>query len=507
MTESTHTTVPTAGSLIGGRYRLDELAGTGGMAQVWAATDTVLARRVAVKILHPHLRSDEGLLRRFRQEGRLSARLTDPNIVGVFDTVATPDADAIVMELVEGSTLRRLLDESGRLSAELVVDIGCRVADALDVAHRNDLTHRDIKPANILLCADGGVKVADFGIAKTGDLDDLTRDGTLLGTATYLAPEQLRGAPTDGRTDLYSLGVVLYEAVCGRPPFTGDTEAARAIQRLHHIPTPPHRVVPGVPQALSRCIMHALERDPSRRPATAGEFRAELADSLEPTAPQVGLGAGSAAIVRRAPGRRCHARRRTPRRSRLGVAVVFMLIGGSLALIAALLQDEVITGGRPPTTSAATASTSGKLVIPVLDISTFDPAGTGAPGENDDRVGAVIDDDPTTAWRTERYRRRDFATKPGVGLLLELPSTARLQTIELDSPSRGWSAAAYVLDKAPTAAPSTPPASSLDDIKGSASFSLEGRRGRHILVWITGLGEGPPRFHVEIAGVRVIGDP
>lgn len=504
MTESTHTTVPTAGSLIGGRYRLDELAGTGGMAQVWAATDTVLGRRVAVKLLHPHLRSDDALLQRFRQEGRLSARLTDPSIVGVFDTVATADADAIVMEYVEGTTLRRLLDQRGRLDPETVVDIGCRIADALDVAHRNDLTHRDIKPANILVCDDGAVKVADFGIAKTNDLDDLTRDGTLLGTATYLAPEQLRGVRTDGRADLYSLGVVLYEAICGKPPFTGDTEAARAMQRLHQAPTPPHRVVPGVPPALSRCVMHVLERDPDRRPASAGEFRAELADSLEPTAPQPAP--PTTPVVRRAPGRREPIRRHQPRRSRLGVAVLVMLVGGSLALIAALLQGDPPPSSGSPVRPAGSSSTAAAPDLPILSVTTFDPQGTGEPGENDERVATTHDGDPLTAWRTERYNQRDFGTKRGVGLLVQVEGAGRLRSLHVDSPNSGWDAEVHLLDEHPKGAPTGEPVAHEEGVQGSASFPLGGKRGKFVLLWITRLSEDAPRFHLDVGELRLRGE-
>jgi serine/threonine-protein kinase len=507
VTESTHAGTPTVGSLVAGRYRLEELAGTGGMAQVWAATDTVLGRRVAIKILHQHLRGDAHLLRRFRQEGMLSARLTDPNIVGIYDTVSTDDVDAIVMEYVEGRTLRRRLDEEGRLDPETVVDIGCRVADALDVAHRNGLTHRDIKPANILLCDDGAVKVADFGIAKTGDVTDLTRDGTLVGTATYLAPEQLSGAPTDGRADLYSLGVVLYECLCGRPPFHGENETARAMQRLHAVPIAPHRVALGVSPALSQCVMHVLERDPDRRPGSAGEFRAELADCLEPTSPGIVVPDPTAptARVRRAPGRREPRPRRAPRRSRLGTGVLLLLVGGAVALIVALAVDQQASqggaGGRPTTVGTA-------VDLPVAAVADFDPEGSGTPGENHAQVGRAHDGDPATAWRTESYDDQSFGTKSGVGLQVRLAATASLDQLVVTSPSHGWSAEVYVLDAPATGPPSGAPAASLADLAaGDVHFRLGGARGSTVLLWITRLGDSAGRHSVSISELTLRGSP
>src|SRR3954463_12314876 len=204
------------GRVINGRYRLDRLVASGGMAQVWDATDEVLARRVAVKVLHPHLAADESFVARFRREAVAAARLSHPSIVSIYDTCSDDGCEAIVMELVDGSTLRELLDERKWLEPGQAVTIIAEVADALETAHRGGVVHRDVKPANILLSSDGRVLVADFGIAKAGAAD-LTTTNTTLGTAKYLAPEQVEGNPVDGRADVYALGVVLYETLCGRP--------------------------------------------------------------------------------------------------------------------------------------------------------------------------------------------------------------------------------------------------------------------------------------------------
>jgi serine/threonine protein kinase len=242
LTQGSQAAAGLAGTTLCGRYRLDHLIGSGGMAQVWEATDAVLGRKVAVKVLHPHLGVDEAFVRRFRQEAIAAARLNNPGIVGVYDTCTDGGHEAIVMELLDATTLRQLIDERGALDPDTTLRIGLRLLDALEAAHRAGLVHRDVKPSNILLCNDGRVKIADFGIAKADDQTELTREGSLIGTASYLAPEQLTGGPVDARADLYSLGLVLYECLTGRVPFDGDTGAAVALARLHTTPTDPRRL-------------------------------------------------------------------------------------------------------------------------------------------------------------------------------------------------------------------------------------------------------------------------
>src|SRR5262245_17447801 len=189
------------------------------MATVWEAVDEILARRVAVKVLHPHLASDHQFVARFRREAVAAARLSHPAIVSIYDTCTDDGVDAIVMELVRGTTLRTELDRRGRFEPDAAAAVVAEIADALACAHEAGIVHRDIKPANVLLSNDGRVLVTDFGIAKAGDGLDLTGTNMTLGTAKYLAPEQVEGGPVDARTDVYATGVILYELLCGRPPF------------------------------------------------------------------------------------------------------------------------------------------------------------------------------------------------------------------------------------------------------------------------------------------------
>jgi serine/threonine protein kinase len=266
------------GELLAGRYRLERRIGQGGMAEVWVATDTDLDRRVAVKWLKTNLASDPVVAERFRREAIAVARLNHPNIVGVHDVVVHEGRQAVVMQLVDGKSLRQLLDSQKRLGPELTIHIGAAIAGALDEAHRNGFVHRDVKPGNILVTSDGRVLLTDFGIAKglqPGD-DDLTSDNVMMGTAKYLSPEQVRGRRLDGRADLYSLALVLYECLAGRVPFLGETDADTALARLQRDPTDLGHLRPTLPIGLVNLIHKTLARNPAHRPQTGSDLRASL---------------------------------------------------------------------------------------------------------------------------------------------------------------------------------------------------------------------------------------
>jgi eukaryotic-like serine/threonine-protein kinase len=240
-------------TVLADRYRLDRRIGQGGMAEVWVATDVQLDRRVALKWLRPALASDPVVAERFRREAIAVARLNHPNIVAVHDVFEHDGRQAVVMQLVDGKSLRQLLDGQKRLGPELTIHIGAAIAGALDEAHRAGFVHRDVKPGNILVTSDGRVLLTDFGIAKglDPDGDDLTSDNVMMGTAKYLSPEQVRGKKLDGRADLYSLGLVLYECLAGRVPFLGESDADTALARLQRDPTDLIRLRPTLPPAWS----------------------------------------------------------------------------------------------------------------------------------------------------------------------------------------------------------------------------------------------------------------
>ena len=265
---------PPASTVIADRYELQRRLAQGGMAEVWLAVDLTLDRKVAVKWLKPMLATDEVVAERFRREAIAAASLNHPNIVAVHDVFEQEGRQAVVMQLVDGKSLRQLLDTQKRLSPELTCHIGACVADALDHAHDAGFVHRDVKPGNIMITPDGRVLLTDFGIAKGlhGADEDLTSDNIMMGTAKYLSPEQVRGKKLDGRADLYSLGLVLYECLAGRVPFLGETDADTALARLQRDPTDLARLRATLPSGLVLVIHQLLARNPAHRPATGAEL-------------------------------------------------------------------------------------------------------------------------------------------------------------------------------------------------------------------------------------------
>lgn len=260
------------------------------MAEVWLAIDLALDRRVAVKWLKPTLATDEVVAERFRREARAAASLDHSNIVGVYDVFEQDGRQAVVMQLVDGKSLRQLLDTQKRLSPELTCHIGSAVAAALDHAHDRGFVHRDVKPGNIMITPDGRVLLTDFGIAKGlhGESgDDLTSDNIMMGTAKYLSPEQVRGKPLDGRADLYSLGLVLYECLAGRVPFLGESDADTALARLQRDPTDLARLRATLPTRLVNVIHQLLARNPDRRPSTGAELVVELKAAAAEGSPEI----------------------------------------------------------------------------------------------------------------------------------------------------------------------------------------------------------------------------
>jgi serine/threonine-protein kinase len=264
------------GRLIGGRYRLIAPLGEGGMATIWRALDEQLDREVAVKLLREQYGSDPGFAARFRHEARAAGSLAHPNIVPVYDYGTDTDgAQFIVMQLVEGDNLATVLRERGNLETDDAVRIALGVAAALEAAHRRGLVHRDVKPGNILITDDGDVKVTDFGIARAVAETSMTVTGTTLGSVHYFSPEQARGDEVTGASDVYALGIVLYEMLTGRRPFEGDSAAGVALKRLNEDPPPPSTFRP-VPSGLSAIVMRALQREPRDRFPDAGSFAEAL---------------------------------------------------------------------------------------------------------------------------------------------------------------------------------------------------------------------------------------
>lgn len=285
--------------VLGDRYEIHQRLARGGMAQVYLARDRTLDRPVAVKELAPEFATDPSFVERFRREAQAAANLSHPNIVGVFDWGTQDGTYFIVMEYIDGPSLSQVIRRDGPLHPRRAAEIGNEVAAALGFAHSRGVVHRDVKPGNVLLTATGQSKVTDFGIARalSSPDDDLTQAGSVMGTATYFSPEQAQGLPVDPRSDLYSLGVVLYEMVTGRTPFSGDTPLAIAYRHVQDQPAPPSTIVPDIPFGLEAIIMKLLQKRPDDRYPTAEALRADLNRFLDGdvTAAERALGVAAAA--------------------------------------------------------------------------------------------------------------------------------------------------------------------------------------------------------------------
>ncbi len=493
--------------VLAGRYRLKRLLAKGGMAEVWESVDDILGRPVAVKVLHPHLAADESFRERFRREAIAAARLAHPNVVATFDTGTDEGITFIVMELVEGSTLRQLLNETGPMAPGRVVHVGAQVADALHYAHRAGVVHRDVKPANILVCPDGRVKVADFGIAKAVEESEperphpseaLTSTGSIIGTAQYLAPEQVDGRAVDGRTDVYALGVVLYEMVCGRPPFTGETDMAVALKHITTEPPAPGAIRSGIPRPLEQIVLRALAKAPEGRFQSAQELRAALlavdvrggdvTSVVTAPAPPPPVPAPARAGADHTPPRGVPPSFAKPDRRWLVPTVAIVAVALTLVVVGVLLARS--DAGKRLIDDVATPDTP--QVIPKPTPLSFDPP-PGSEAEHEDELQFLVDGDTATAWSTESYSRPDFGgLKPGVGVILQLSGSHRLGELKVTSTSERWSAEVLVAasPQSTRAAWGAPVASKRSIGRGTTTFDLGDRAGGAVLLWITDLGQG-----------------
>jgi serine/threonine-protein kinase len=496
------------------------------MAQVWQGTDEVLRRQVAVKLLHPHLAADETFVARFRQEAVAAARLAHPGIVSIYDTCSDDGVEAIVMELVTGPTLRQRLDEPTPIDPWQAAGLAAQVAEALDAAHRGGLVHRDVKPANVLLCGDGRVKVADFGIAKAVADADLTQPGLMVGTAKYLAPEQVRGDAVDARTDIYSVGVVLYEMLCGRPPFVADTDAATALARLQRDPLRPRQVRAGVPKALEDVVLRAMAREPEDRYASAADLRAALLAAGAVPSPDADLtsttieaapGHTSAAAplpadspIPRPPQPEASPSFRQTERSWLLPTLLVVAVAVALGIAGTLIGQSGAGDLLGDVRDAIGGDAAGEATeLTIASAAAFDPVDLGGDGEeNGDLAVKAHDGDPSTAWRTEGYNNRDITRlKSGVGLVLVFDSEKTLESLQLQSPTNGWRIAVYAASSpAATLDGWGEPVATADALPaGTNTVELDGAKGGAVLIWILDRGDAPGRAPAEIQEAVVVG--
>lgn len=488
--------------LLAGRYRLDRQIARGGMAEVWLGTDTYLGRQVAIKVLKPQLANDPVVAERFRREALACAGLNHANIVAVYDSVEDKGRQAVVMQYIEGKSLRELLDRRKRIGALVTIHMGIAMASALDFAHHSGLVHRDVKPGNILVTPQGRFLLADFGIAKALSAvgEDLTHDNVMMGTAKYLSPEQVRGKPLDGRADLYGLGLVMYECLAGKVPFIGETDADTALARLQREPTDLAHLRPSLAPELVRVIHKLMARNPEHRYSTGQETSDALTQALDAqnkhaTSMTPSDGVKSPLQVDKPIARKeslvsqiseplvedfsedliqepvkmrrsekkfekkenkqnkkefKRQKRVTNSGGRIPTLTKFL---GLVAILLSIAVMYVATQGFDSSQFMSRISSSqtnsGASAVTIARIVSYDPNGQDGL-ENEAGVWSLTDNDQKTAWSTDCYASAFFGEKKYVGVLIELsePASGVLQVGMQNGP---WSLEIYTASSvAPT---------------------------------------------------------
>jgi tRNA A-37 threonylcarbamoyl transferase component Bud32 len=488
-------------TVLSGRYRLESKLGSGGMSTVYLALDEVLDRPVAVKLLHREISEEADQLERFRREARAAARLSHPNLVGVIDAGEDDGRPYIVFEYIEGRTLKRQIQDQGPLPVDEAVAYAIEIGRGLTAAHARKLVHRDVKPQNVLIDPDGRAKVTDFGIARSLEQKGMTATGRVLGTTDYVSPEQAMGEDVDERSDVYSLGVVLYEMLTGDVPFQAETQVGVAMKHVNE-PMPDVQVKRReVSAVVASVVDRATTKDPRDRYSTVAEMVRDLEQTLEVEAARRGGTSGEATSVLDSVPR---ARRRLGGRRRPWLGIAMGLIG--IALIAA----AVIFGGKNLDIGSDNPSGGGttEVKLPTDAASEFDPE---ADGQETGTQRLAIDSNPTgTAWTTEHYDTEDFGgLKDGVGLAIDAGATVNAKSIEIRSGTPGWDAEIYESAGSPPSELSGwgQPVATVAGGGGRETVNLPGKPAKSFLIWITKPPEAkddPGRYQMEISDVRLL---
>jgi serine/threonine-protein kinase len=465
-----------AGDVVADRYELEQLVGSGGMSSVFRAHDRVLERTVALKVLHERLTSHNDVVDRFGREAKLVAGLSHHNIVAVIDRGEDHGSPFIVFEYVAGENLKQLVGRDGPLPVDRALELAIEIAGALSFAHEKGFVHRDVKPQNVLLNGKGEAKVTDFGIARPIEArDGETATGTVLGTCDYISPEQAQGRHVDELTDVYSLGIVLYELLTGEVPYTGDNFVAIAMQHINAPPPPVSLKRPEVPRRVEAAIERALSKDTAARFPTMAAFEQELQACLAEVRHGDSLGAtGVLPVVK--PQRTA----KTQRRRRWWIPALLLVLG--LAAAAAVAVVFLHDGDSPPGTTGGGGGTSSGPVV-VKGVASYDPYGDNKV-EDPGQVGLATDGDQATAWSTEQYYDRNL-NKPGVGLVLDAGSAVKLSSLTITSTTPGYTAIIRSGDS-PTGPFVDNSASQTGGTK--TTWTLDGHEARYYLIWITDLG-------------------
>jgi serine/threonine-protein kinase len=434
------------GTKLNGRYRLEARIGAGGMSTVYRALDETLQRRVAIKLMNTEVVTDFDQLERFRREARAVAQLSHPNVVGVIDAGEDEGRPYIVFEYVEGETLKTRIRRQGRLPIPEAVAYAIEIARALGAAHSRHIVHRDVKPQNVLIDEEGSAKVTDFGIARTLEEDGLTADGRVLGTTDYVSPEQALGQRVSGQSDLYSLGVVLYEMLTGEVPFRGESQVAVAMKHVRTAMPDVQAKRPEVSAALAKVIDNATAKHLADRYADDAELIADLEDALAIETARAGNMPGEVtAVLRTLPARK---QRRIPfqLRHRLITPALALLVIAAIVAVGIWLASRAHHG-----TGRATQSPSQLVQVGLCQTCAhaYNPDGlNGDTSQNDGQAGLSIDNDPQSKWQTQQYYGGTLG-KPGVGVYVDANPGVVARKLRLVTDTPGFSAQVWARNTAP----------------------------------------------------------
>ena len=490
------------GTLLNGRFRLEEKIGSGGMSTVYRAFDETLERWVAIKLMHREISSDSDQLERFRREARAVASLNHPHVVTVIDFGEDDDHPYIVFEYVEGETLKERLRRIGRLPVPEAVAYAIEIGRALECAHANRLVHRDVKPQNVLIDTEGRAKVTDFGIARSLEAEGLTATGRVLGTTDYVAPEQALGEETTAQSDVYSLGICLFEMLTGDVPFKADSQVAVAMKHVKS-PLPDIRMRrPEISAALAAVVDTACAKETANRYASAREMVHELEHGLVIEASRSGEAGGEAtAVLRSLPEDTAEfgalSRLRHPKRR-----VLAMILA---ALVAAAGVVFVVDRAQRGSTGGADVEGVPGLTAVKLDTSgaeDFDPEGDAS--EHPEEVSLAIDGSVATRWETETYTDDFAAQKSGVGVIVKPRAPVAARALDIVTPLPGWTAEVYASEDKPDDIESWTRISSPTTVEEEQRIDLDtaGQEFEYYLLWITALPEGEQKAAVSELTVR-----
>jgi serine/threonine protein kinase len=480
------------GTILSGRYRLEARIGAGGMSTVYRALDETLQRRVAIKLMNREVATDSDQLERFRREARAVAQLSHPHIVGVIDAGEDENRPYIVFEYVEGETLKERIRRLGRLPVPEAVAYSIEIARALGAAHARHIVHRDVKPQNVLIDKEGSAKVTDFGIARTMNEEGLTADGRVLGTTDYVSPEQALGQPVTGQSDLYSLGIVLYEMLTGEVPFRGENQVAVAMKHVREALPDVRRRRPEVSAALAAVVETATAKRLEDRYRDDAELIADLEDVLAIETARSGTVSGEVtSVLRTLPA---GTQRRVPFLVRhRGATAAFGLI---LAIVAVALAVWLGTRAHHGTGAVEQPPPSRGLTHISLCqncASAYNPDGlNGDTAQNNSQAGLAVDGNPNTAWTTQQYYSGQLG-KPGVGLYVNASPGTTAKKLVIDTVTPGFAATIYATNRTPSptnfGASGWVAVGSAGSVSGRQSITLTSgtTRYRYFLVWITKL--------------------